>query len=97
MERAASGRCRVKGRLVAAARPPQARNVAWTNPYGFAEADVYLARGSRVYRVADVPAGEGGGSTARGSGLSHAFLTIDTLACLLPQARCEGASRSVPA
>jgi hypothetical protein len=29
--------------------------------------------------------------------LTHAFLTIDTLACLLPQAHCSERGKGVPA
>jgi hypothetical protein len=97
LAQAASMRCRSHGRTVAAADPPQGRNLVWVNPDAVAEADVYLQRGTRVYRVADVPAGQGAPSTA-GAGLSHALLTIDTLACLLPKAHCGGGgSHVVPA
>ncbi|MHB8533054.1 MAG: hypothetical protein ACYDC2_10075, partial [Solirubrobacteraceae bacterium] len=95
---AASPRCRARGRTPAARiGPPQGRNVTWVNPDAVAEADVFIRRGVRVYRVADVPAGQG----QRGAGqfdLSHALVTIDTLACLLPQAHCQrGGPEVVPA
>ncbi len=96
MQRAAERRC---GHLLlsgAAERPPQGRNLAWTNPDGVAEADVYLARGRRVYRVGDVPAGQ---QQQRPSGarLRRTMAAVDTLACLLPGAHCESENRSVPA
>lgn len=95
---AASVRCRehARTRTAAAAGPPLARNLTWVNPDGVAEADVYLQRGTLVYRVADVPAGQTGPSTGEAD-LSRTLRTIDTLACLLPQARCrQGSDKVVP-
>jgi hypothetical protein len=95
-DHATSSRCRHGARQTAAARPPLARNLAWVNPDLVGESDVYLLRGARVYRVADVPAGESRGHGS-GIGLERAARTIDTLACLLPEAHCAQGSRSVPA
>jgi len=90
---ATSPRCRVHGAQASASRPPLARNLVWVNPGGVPEADVYLLRGDRVYRVGDVPARrrEGAATTAR------TLFTIDALACLLPGAHCSQTSHSVPA
>jgi hypothetical protein len=96
MALATSTRCRAHGAQDSAARPPLARNLAWINPDGVAEADVYLVRGRRVYRVGDVPADQQDGQ-AGSAQLGRSFFTIDALACLLPGAHCRQTSRSVPA
>ncbi len=57
--RAATSRRRAASRL----HPPLARNLSWLNPDGALQADVFFARGPRVYRIADAPAG---GSPAGG-------------------------------
>ncbi len=92
LERAITPRCRRSGAQLAALQPPEAQNLTWTNPDGVAEADVYLARGPRVYRVADAPAGR-----HRQGLLRRALVTVDTLACLLPEAQCSSTRRLVPA
>lgn len=94
LELASASRCGQSLPAGAAGRPPLARNLAWTNPDNAAEADVLLARGSRVYRVADAPAGQVPGRTPD---LSRALRTVDSLACLLPDAHCSSVSHSVPA
>jgi hypothetical protein len=67
-------------RLVsAAAVPPGAHNLEWRNPLGFAEEDVYLRRGRRIYRVAVVKAGADGKASA--GARRAAFTQIDALAC----------------
>ncbi len=92
---AVSGRCRSDPATEAAATPPQASNLAWLNPEGVAQADVYLERHDRVFRVADAPSRQNGGHAGAGV-LQQAFLTIDTLACLLPHAGCaRGGSGAV--
>jgi hypothetical protein len=93
---ASAPRCGQSSLVGIASRPPLARNLAWTNPDGVAEADVFLARGSRVYRVADAPAGQVRGQLAS-PGVSRALRSVDTLACLLPNAHCSSANRDVPA
>ncbi len=98
MQLAASTRCRSHVATEQAPAPPLASNVSWLNPDGAAQADVYLRRANRVFRVADAPAGQRGGQTRPGS-LRRAFATIDTLACLLPHAHCTRGSSAgaVPA
>jgi hypothetical protein len=94
---AAGGRCRERAHAAAAVGLPLARNLTWVNPDAFAEADVYVQRGARVYRIADVPAGQTPGTSAR-LDMSRTLITIDTLACLLPQAHCRrGNEKVVPA
>jgi hypothetical protein len=96
MEQAAGARC---GHLTLASTtttPPQGHNLAWLNPDHVAETDVYLARGSRVYRVADAPAGQVHGSISPAR-TRRALVLVDTLACLLPGAHCSSVNRSVPA
>ncbi len=86
---AASRRCRLQAKSGLASRPPEARNLSWLNPDGALQADVFLARGKRVYRIADAPAGSSPGEVRSSGGLGRAFATIDVLACLLPSAHCE--------
>lgn len=94
LEVASSTRCRPKASRLNASSPPLARNLSWLNPDGAAQADVYFARGPRVYRLADAPAGQRGLEVGSGS-LSRAFATIDALACLLPGAHCTRVSKGV--
>lgn len=92
LDLAGSGRCRRRAREQPSERPAQARNVSWVNPDGASEVDLYMARGPRVYRVADAPAV----SPGRGPQLARALYTIDLLACLLPEAGCRSESAGVP-
>lgn len=96
LQRASGARCGHVSLVGPSSRPPQARNLAWVNPDHVVEADVYLARGSRVYRVADAPAGQIRGNLAPAR-LRRALVLVDTLACLLPGAHCSSVSRNVPA
>ena len=82
--RAAASRRASRRRL----RPPQGRNLSWLNPEGVLQADLFMARGARVYRIADAPAGRSPEEIRESGGLAHAFATIDVLACLLPSADC---------
>jgi hypothetical protein len=93
---AGSERCRVHARRHAPAGPPRVSNLTWLNPDGAAEADVYMRRGSRVYRIADAPSGQHQGTVRAGS-LTRAVATIDALACLLPGAHCSVVRPSVAA
>ncbi|HEY7829659.1 MAG TPA: hypothetical protein VIC06_03745 [Solirubrobacteraceae bacterium] len=85
---AASTRCHAGSSARDASWPPNAHNLTWINPDRFSEEDVYLLRGRRVYRVVDVrpqkPA-----SQPRRRQQRIAFLIVDTLACLLPEAECR--------
>jgi len=95
MQRAVSTRCRASAQHEPAPRPAQAHNLAWINPEGHPQADVFINRGARVYRVADVPSAAVA-SKPTIARLGRAFYTIDTLACLLPDAGCARAARSLP-
>jgi hypothetical protein len=94
---AASTHCRDQATTQAAPRPPQGRNLTWLNPEGALQADLFLARGTRVYRIADAPAGRSPEDVRSSGGLGRAFATIDVLACLLPSADCTRVPRGVPA
>lgn len=85
---ATSTSCRRKASRTAGSVTPGAVNLTWLNPDGAAQADVYFARGSRVYRLADAPAGQSGGGIRAGS-LTRAFATLDVLGCALPDAHCR--------
>lgn len=86
LERASSADCRSDSNAVTAPLPPGGRNLEWRNPEGFAQEDVYLRRGSRVYRVAVVRPGAGSRATPAARRL--AFRLVDILACALPEAEC---------
>jgi hypothetical protein len=96
MEQAISTRCRSSAAQAQARRPVQAANLVWVNPDGYTQADLYMARGDRVYRVADVPEAARLTKLAPGR-LRRAFYTVDTLACLIPAAGCGLADRAAPA
>jgi hypothetical protein len=87
-------RCHNSARQTLAPWPMQAHNLRWINPERFAQTDVFFARGARVYRVADVPVGQQRGNWSRVN-LHRAFLTVDGLACLLPEANCS-IQQSIP-
>lgn len=97
LQRATDAHCRLQGSLEPALHPPLARNLAWVNPHHVYQADVYLARGRRVYRVGDIPDPRHASQLTAGRSLAGAFLGVDELACLLPGARCAKRSSSVPA
>jgi hypothetical protein len=85
MQHATDTRCRRASAVSPARWPPNARNLTWVNPDAAREADVYLARGRRVYRIVDVrPHGVSSPSVERRIALAIA----DSLACLLPAADC---------
>jgi hypothetical protein len=94
---ASSARCHDQAARGLPLHPPLARNLAWLNPDGALQADVFFARGARVYRIADAPAGSSPQQVRSGGGLDHAFATIDVLACLLPSAHCSAEPTAVPA
>jgi len=94
---ASSARCHDQATRGLALHPPLARNLSWLNPDGALQADVFFARGARVYRITDAPAGSSPAEVRSGGGLDHAFATIDVLACLLPSAHCTPAPAEVPA
>ena len=94
---ASGARCRSGAAHGAALHPPLARNLSWLNPDGALQADVFMARGARVYRVADAPAGTSPEEVRASGGLGRAFATIDVLACLLPSAHCTAVQHGVPA
>jgi hypothetical protein len=83
--------CHRDGKAQSTSRPPRARNLIWTNPDGFAQEDVLLFRGPRVYRIGEVrperrlvPP-----SVEQRAGL----LAVNALACSLNGAGC-GRARS---
>lgn len=82
-ESAASPRCHRGGAPRAPTLPPDARGLAWTNPDGAEQEDVFLLRGRRVYRVAAV-------RLARTAPVSRRadFEFVESMACALPGAGC---------
>jgi hypothetical protein len=83
---AASPRCRDAGAVSAVPWLSAARNLVWVNPDRFTQEDVYVVRGSRVYRISDVRARNG-----RRPSIERriALLIVDSLACILPEADCR--------
>jgi hypothetical protein len=86
-ESASNARCRTASTALAASSPPGGRDLVWRNPDGFAQEDVYLLRGRRVYRVAVVLARSGTTSTAESRKTGFSF--VNELACALPEAACR--------
>jgi hypothetical protein len=95
LQRAVDARCRSSGQEMTAPKPFQAHNLAWINPDGFAQADVFFARGRRVYRVSDVPVGTKP-RTLTLAQLQRTLYTVDALSCLLSEAHCSTAREPVP-
>jgi hypothetical protein len=93
---AGNARCRALGWQMPASWPAGAYNLRWVNPERVVQADVFLARGERVFRVADVPPQQRGPGVPWRT-LRRTFLTIDTLACLLPGADCSIERPATPA
>ncbi len=91
---ASSTRCRPASVALAASFPPGGRNLEWRNPDGYAQEDLYLSRGRRVYRVAVVAAGASGSIAP--AARSTAFLLVNGLACALPGADCQLADGTTP-
>ncbi len=86
-EEAASADCHRAGTQQPALLPPQARNLAWVNPDGAKEDDVFLLRGRRVYRVVAVRL-QGAPAMAAQAERQVGVEFVDTLACSLPGAGC---------
>lgn len=91
---AASTRCRMAAVSAAISQPPGARALAWDNPEGYLQADVYFARGSVVYRLAAVGPGPQGERPTRAD-VPPLLGVADGLACALTYAGCTS-SQVVP-
>jgi hypothetical protein len=85
---AASTDCHRDGVLWPAFSPPQARNLTWVNPDLARQNDVFLLRGSRVYRIAAVRLRGAPAETVQAQRRTGARL-LDALACVLPDAHCK--------
>jgi hypothetical protein len=84
---ASSTDCRTQGAATATSSPPDARDLAWQNPDGVPQEDVYLLRARRVYHVGVVRASSSNTIPARAR--SAALELVNNLACALPGAGCE--------
>jgi hypothetical protein len=80
---AASSHCHRDSAPRSTALPPDARELAWTNPDDAEQEDVFLLRGRRVYRVAAVRLRRTPSVTRRID-----FELVDAMACALPGADC---------
>lgn len=87
MELAAGTECRINTMEEAASVPPGARYLEWSNPFNFAQQDVFLRRGSRVYRVSVVQ--PGAGSKASKAKRKVGFRLVGEIACGLPKSGCS--------
>jgi hypothetical protein len=88
LELATDPECRPHVSWHKAAFPAGGHNLQWSNPDGYAQQDVFLRRGRRVYRVSVVQAGAG--STVPDATRAAGFLLADEVACGLPGVACPG-------
>ena len=88
LRRAASPRCRRGGVAHTARFPSGATNLFWVNPDNAKEWDVVFVRGRRLYRVADSP------PAYLPIERLGARMTVDVLACALPDAGCPRSAAS---
>jgi hypothetical protein len=87
LELAIGTKCRSEASQRPALFPPAAHNVEWSNPFSYAQQDVYLQRGPRVYRVSVVQPGVH--STVGAAMRLQGFHLVNELACDLPGAGCR--------
>jgi hypothetical protein len=92
LELAISTECRSKASQRPALFPPGAHNLEWSNPFSYAQQDVYLQRGPRVYRVSVVQPGVH--STVSAAMRLQGFHLVNQLACDLPGTGCGGEGSS---
>lgn len=85
--RASSTKCRTASTVATAPFPEGGRDLEWRNPEGFAQEDLFMQRGRRVYRVSVVLAGVGASATLAEQ--KAAFFLVNDLACALPGAGCD--------
>ncbi len=88
-DRASSPRCRMGSSSGEVIRPLNARDLAWVNPDQALEQDVFLVRGRRVYRIADVPPASPYLRNKTVQGLGATFDIINELGCGLPLSGCK--------
>ncbi len=81
---AASTRCHRNGSALPASQPPRTMNLVWDNPDNALQADAFLLRGSRVYRVSAVPPNTGHPEAMKRA----AIAAVNRLACELAEAGC---------
>jgi hypothetical protein len=89
---ASAVRCHRHGTGRAAAEPPHARNLIWLNPDSAIEEDVFLLRGTSVYRIVDVRP-ESRSISDQQAGIAR----VNSLACALVDASCVPPARSADA
>lgn len=93
IDQATSLRCRESARKTMAPTPPGGVDFEWRNPFGFMQQDLYLARGSRVYRLAVVV--PGAPDHPVGSARHEGFELANALGCELLDLPC-GLHRPAP-
>ncbi len=95
---AASPRCRRDAAARAIQSPSGARELSWTNPDNAREVDVLFVRGRRLYRTIDAPPGYLLDQTGPRQGAlerARAGMTVELLACALPDAGCPTSTISL--
>lgn len=90
---ASAARCHERGKAAPGFSPPGARWLVWMNPDAALQADVFLLRGSTVYRVAVV---RGRHSSAASNRRPTTIMIGASLACALPAAGCAKAPLARP-
>jgi hypothetical protein len=89
VHRATSTRCRHSGAIsYPITEPAGAASMVWDNPLGYLQADVYFARGNRVYRVVVVPPGPTDQLPSEIDG-RRLLRTPEQTACRLSDAGCR--------
>jgi|GEM_PF-5021637 len=94
MDLASGTDCRSNTMAEPAAAPPGGRYLEWSNPFAVAQQDVYLRRGSRVYRVSVVQPGVG--PKVSRAKREAGFELVSEVACGLPESGCAPSPYSVP-
>lgn len=95
MNLASSTECRSNTMAEAASLPSGASYLAWSNPFNVAQQDVFLRRGSRVYRVSVVQPGVG--PVVSKSKREVGFRLVSAIACGLPGSGCAPVPYSITA
>ena len=82
---ASSKRCRAAATSYAATRPAGAKALAWVNPEGYLQVDVFFSRARQAYRIVEVPPTDPRVNRAR------LITMLQHLACQIPDAECSAA------
>jgi hypothetical protein len=95
LARASSPRCRRGATARAAPFPAGATDLTWVNPDNARQWDVYFVRGRRLYWVSDAPPSYLPDEQQAGLARRHVVMTVDRLACALPDVGCRAGGGSL--